>query len=524
MMKYSLLFFYILSTTFCFANEKEHKQKRPPNVLLIVIDDLNDYVGFLGGHPQSKTPAMDALASESAIFINAFSNDPICSPSRASFFTGLYPHTSQNFGFKKFDKNATLMGSKTMMELFMENNYHVVGTGKLMHHFNRKHYHQFGDKSDFGPFPFNGEKAAGHPSVPEPFRSVGVIDGSFARLSDIPSVNGNEGWFDKVSHWPKFTVKPFKYNSDKDRDLMPDEVKAEEAIKWLENFKKENNKPFFLSVGFNRPHTPLYAPDKYFNMFPLEEVKLPATDSDVSKINYNKQEKGNNGRRGFEHYSKLLESFGGDKDLALRKYIQAYLACIAFVDEQVGDVLEALEKSGLAENTLVVLVSDHAYVMGDREYLYKNALWDQSTRIPMLIREPGRTESINVDHPVSLIDIYPTLVDICQLEGSTIKNENGKPLDGHSLQPLLKGKENDFKGKEYALSAVTGGMGDVPERNHFSIRTKEYRYIRYANRSEELYDHNNDPYEKNNVAGNPKYASVKSELATMLDNELKLAN
>ncbi|ANQ51451.1 sulfatase [Flammeovirga sp. MY04] len=515
-MRLSLLFLLLASQLPCFGQQKEQK----PNVLLIMVDDLNNYVGFMGGHPQTKTPGMDKLAAESVIFTNAFSNNPICAPSRASFFSGLYPHTSKNFGFKKFQKNEILMGSKTMMELFMENGYKVAGTGKLMHHFDRKLYHQFGDKSDFGPFPFNGTKPVGHPSVPEPFRSVGTLDGSFAPLSDVPTVNGNVGWFDKVKNWPKYEVIPFKYNSDDDRDLMPDEVKAQDAIKFLKSFEKNTDQPFFLSVGFNRPHTPLYVPEKYFNQFPLDQVKLPDTSSDVSKIYFDTQAEGNSGQKGYTHYAKLVESFGNDKDLALRKYIQAYLACVAFVDDQISEVLNALDNSNLAENTIVILVSDHAYVMGDKQYLYKNALWDEATRIPMLIKYPQQQKKHKVDHPVSLIDIYPTLIEMCGLEGTTIKNEKGKPLDGHSLYPFVINKKNDYTGKEYALSTVTGGMGDVVKRNHFSIRTKEYRYIRYANNKEELYDHKKDPFEKNNVAKDKKYKAIKAELSMLLDNEI----
>ncbi|OHX64180.1 sulfatase [Flammeovirga pacifica] len=517
------IFFLLLLpiSIFCLGQQEKNKQ---PNVLLIVVDDLNDYVGFLGGHPQTATPAMDKLANESVIFTSAFSNNPICAPSRASFFSGLYPHTSKNFAFKKYQNNKTLSGSKTMMELFMENNYRVAGTGKLMHHFDKSHYHDFKEKSDFGPFPYDGKKTIGHPSVPEPFRSVGALDGSFAPLSDIPEVNGNKGWFDKVSNWPKFTVKPFRYNSDDDRDLMPDEVKLKEAIKFLKSFKENKEQPFFLGVGFNRPHTPLYVPEKYFKQFPLEDIQLPDNNSNTEKLKYGTQKEGNAGQRGFEHYAKLVASFGDDQDLALRKYIQAYLACIAFVDEQIGALLNELDNSEFAKNTIVVLVSDHAYVMGDKEYLYKNALWDKSTRIPMLIKDPRKGNSFRVANPVSLIDIYPTLIEMCDLKGTNIKNEFGKPLDGHSLYPFIQKKPKKFTGKPYALSAITGGMGDVVNRNHFSIRTQKYRYIRYANHTEELYDHTVDPYEKNNVAKEKKYRSIKNELEAMLDNELKPTN
>ncbi|WP_281613076.1 sulfatase [Flammeovirga sp. SubArs3] len=519
------LLFLLLTLTSCFAVlAKDKKPKAQPNVLLIMVDDLNDYVGFLGGHPQTKTPGMDALASESVVFTNAFSNNPICAPSRASFFSGLYPHTSKNFGFKKFQKNPTLMGSKTMMEMFRSNGYTVVGAGKLMHHHDKKLFDEYGDKSDFGPFPWNGEKISGHPSVPEAFRNVGTLDGSFAPLTDIPEVNGYKGWYDKQNGWP-ITVKPFKYINDDNRDKMPDEVKAANIKNYIKKFEKSNSdKPFFMAVGFNRPHTPLYVPQKYYDMFPLESVQLPQMLSDVKKINYYTQKQGNNGHKGTEHFTKLIEGFDGKKEYALKKYIQAYLACIAFVDDQINDVLTTLKESEFAENTIVVLVSDHAYEMGDKDYLYKNALWDNATRIPMIIHEPGMKKTQKVDQPVSLIDIYPTLVDLCGLKGSTIKNEEGRPLDGNSMQPLYNNKAGSWEGKEYALSAVTGGQGDVVKRNHFSIRTKEYRYICYANKTEELYDHTKDPNEFNNVVDDPAYAKVKEQLSNQLLQEIGLAN
>lgn len=520
-MRLSLIFLFLILQGICFGNDKEKGDKKP-NVLLIMVDDLNDYVGFLGGHPQTKTPGMDALANQSVVFTNAFSNNPICAPSRASFFSGLYPHTSQNFGFKKFQSNKTLMGSKTIMEMFKENGYTVVGAGKLMHHHDNKLFDQYGDHSDFGPFPWNGKKNTGHPSVPEAFRSVGTLDGSFAPLSDIPEVNGYKGWYDKLNGWP-MKVKPFKYVNDEDRDLMPDEVKMEDIKKYIHEF--ENNKEsFFMAVGFNRPHTPLYVPQKYYDMFPLEQVKLPEMKSDVKMLNYYGQPEGNNGHKGTDHFSKLLESYDGDKDFALRKYIQAYLACVAFVDGQIKEVLTTLENSTLSENTIVVLVSDHAYEMGDKDYLYKNALWDNATRIPMLLHEPGMKKSKRVDQPVSLIDIYPTLIDLCDLKGTTIKNEEGRPLDGHTMQPLYNKKAGNWSGKEYALSTVTGGRGDVTEKNHFSIRTKDFRYIRYANKTEELYDHRNDPNEFVNVASDPKYKEIKKQLSTQLLQEIGLVN
>ncbi|AZQ64976.1 DUF4976 domain-containing protein [Flammeovirga pectinis] len=528
-MKYQILLILLTFSTLVFADKEKPKEKEKPNVVLIMVDDLNDYVGFLGGHPQTKTPAMDKLADRSVIFTNAFSNDPICNPSRASFSTGLYPHTTHFFGFNKFLKNETLMGSKTMFEHFKDNGYTTVGIGKLLHTNINSVWNAYGDQSDFGPFPYDGEKKRVHPSVPAPFDQAGALDGGYASLKDIPTVNGVTGWFDKVKGWPKLEVKPFKYINDEDRDLMPDEVKVQDAKKFIKKFENENSeKPFFLGVGFNRPHTPLYVPQKYFDMFPLADMKLPETggQAELEGALYGKVKEGNHGKRGYNHFKYLVEGYDNDRDLALRTYIQAYLACIAFVDDQIAGVIKAIEESKFADNTVVVLVSDHAYNMGDKDYLYKFALWDKSTRIPMLVHNPGQKKAIKVTQPVSLIDIYPTLVDLCSLEGSTIKDENGKPLDGHSMVPLYaKNAKQRWQGPDYALSAISGGMGDkFIEKQHYTIRTEQYRYIRYADGQEELYDHATDPNEFANVAKQEKYKGVITELSQKLNKQIGITN
>lgn len=520
--------FYISIILLLFSTVVRAKEnKTPPNVLLIMVDDLNDYVGFLGGHPQAKTPNMDRLASKSVIFTNAHSNNPVCGPSRASLFSGIHPHQSLNFGFAKYDTNPILMGGKSMMEYFKENGYHVTGTGKLMHHHSPKLFSQYGKKSNYGPFAFDGTTRMAHPNVPEAFGAIGALDGTYAPLSDVPTTKGAKGWGNVTQVWPKLLMEPFKYNNETDRDLTPDEINANIVENWLKKWSKEDlDKPFFTAVGFIRPHTPLIAPKKYFDMYPLDKVKIPESMKEGDKEDthyhtfYGKGQKRKN-LRGAMLYNALIEGFDDDKDLALRTYMQAYLACVSFTDDLVGQVLDALEKSDFADNTIVMLISDHGYVMGEKDYLFKNAPWEKATRIPMLVHQPKQKKSKKVNHPVSLIDVYPTLKDMCDLKGQTVRNEKGKELGGHSLKPFITGK-GKWTGQDYAISSFAYGAPKKIDQQIYSLKGERYRYTRYHDGREELYDHKTDPYEWTNLAGEKKYKSIKDDFSKKLDKELNL--
>jgi len=204
------------------AGTRGHK----PNVVMIVIDDLNDYVTGMGGHPQAKTPHLAKLAAEGVSFRRAYSNNPVCAPSRGSLFTGIYPHTSKLIHFGKWYENDVLINSKTIPEYFRENGYRTMGTGKLLHNFRPHVWEEFGHRANYGPFAFDGKEFVGHPSVPEPFRSIGYVDGSFAPTSDVPRVGktaagpGATGWYENPD-WKG--IKPWRYVSEDDRDLLPDE-------------------------------------------------------------------------------------------------------------------------------------------------------------------------------------------------------------------------------------------------------------------------------------------------------------
>jgi arylsulfatase A-like enzyme len=265
------------------------------------------------------------------------------------------------------------------------------------------------------------------------------------------------------------------------------------------------------------------APKRFFDKFPIEDMQLPVIkendkkDTHFPSVRTKDPMKDN---RGEELYNQIGQAYQ-DQELGLKKFIQAYLACVAAVDENIGQVMKAIDNSSLKENTIVVLVSDHGFQMGEKEYLYKNSLWEESTRIPMIIRAPGWSkENTKVKHPVSLIDIYPTLVDLANLPKETKKNDQGQSLDGHSLKPFLSNaKTKKWDGPEGALSAVYAGekYHDEPAMQHYSVRTKDWRYIVYNTGKEELYHCSKDPYEWDNLLiGSKKYHSRKLEMKKIL--------
>jgi iduronate 2-sulfatase len=248
-------------------------------------------------------------------------------------------------------------------------------------------------------------------------------------------------------------------------------------------------------------------------MFPLEEIELSLIKPDDSEDTYYKDIYPPD-RKGPRYYRTLRESYNGDAELGLKHFLQAYLACVAFVDEQIGVVVEALNNSKFKDNTIIIMTSDHGWQMGEKDYLFKNSPWEESTRIPLIIKAPGVQSGQLVDHPVSLIDIFPTLTAICHLKGNNIKNPQGAAIDGFSLWPFLKDPETtDWDGPEGALTMLGVGMNqEEVMRQTYTYRTRDWRYIRYLNGQEELYDLLNDPYEWENLADIKKFEKIKMRL------------
>lgn len=463
-------------------------------------------------------------------FTNAQTNIPICGPSRASLWSGLLPTTSGYYGYKQQENhwrnNAVLKNTVTVFEQLSKNGYNVFGTGKI-HHNGHEDFSVFDNENgtngfevnpSFGPYPWNSDDATNnvkdrgvtHPDMPKsmwggnPWKSFGAVKDLSATM------NGKGSWI--YDH----DGKEFHVKNDSDRDLMPDE---RSVVYTKEILERKHNKPFFMAVGFNRPHAPLYVPQKYYDMFPLETLQLPKylknDIEDCAKMYKENLDLGDGGI-GFYSYDQYYKN--GGENLIL-KWTQAYLACVAFIDEQIGEVVNAIEKSSYANNTLIVLTSDHGYQMGEKEYMFKNSLWEESARIPFVVAGLNAQKGKVCKTPISLIDVYPTILEYCNIDNNPNKSGNKKQLDGFSLQPLITNPEaGKWSGKPYAVTAVASSKvlkTDEPGKasdQHFSIRSKDYRYILYRNGEEELYDHKKDPYEWKNVSNDLNYAKVKAKM------------
>jgi arylsulfatase A-like enzyme len=509
-----------------------------PNILIILCDDLNDSLEGMGGHPQAKTPHIDRLAKQGVRFVNAQANVPICGPSRASMWSGLDPRTTGYYGYKQqanhWRENPVLKDAVTLFEHAVANGYEIRATGKIHHNghedwsiFNNADgSYGFAVKPSWGPYPWDGRKnkktwGVIHPDLPESWYEKDMHwDNSFGPIRDISDEFGGKG------SWIMAGGKPYRYVSDADRDTMPHERCAMEAARVLQ---EAHAKPFVLAVGINRPHTPMYVPQEYFDRYPLESLQLsPAIRTgdldDCSECLAKHHDIGTQGH-GFQKYNKIMQ--GGD-ELQLR-WTQAYLACVSYVDDQVGTILSALEESRYADNTLVIFTSDHGYHMGEKEQNFKNSVWEESMRVPFVVIGPGVARGTECTQPVSLVDLYPTCVDYGRWNPAPNAAGNGRPLDGHSLRSLLENPDaNQWAGKAFALCAIASNKKlepnepGQPEDQHWSLRTDRYRYILCRNGEEELYDHQADPHEWKNLADSPEHAEIRARLNRELLKELNV--
>jgi arylsulfatase A-like enzyme len=511
------IFLVIAILTSSLRIEAKEKADDPPNVIFIICDDLNDYQGVFGGHPQAITPNMDALAASGVQFLNAASNAPVCMPSRNSIFTGVYPHDSKDFGWTGRTKQPVLKFNKPIMQLFKENGYYMAGSGKLIHEHEPALWDSWGmnKKHNYGPLYFDGTNTGAHPGVPSPYREIGAIDGSYGSFASAGISSGVQGQ-------PGFVygndLTPFRYVTDNDRDLMQDEKHAQWAVEKLQQFESENlAQPFFLGLGFVKPHTPLHAPQKYYDMYPLEDLVLADwLEGDEMDTYYRDNFPAD--RKGLRYYRTILESYDNDRELALKSFLQAYLACVTFVDDQIGKVMDGLDKSVYKENTIVILTSDHGWQMGEKQYLFKNSAWEESARVPLVIRTPDSSPGGKAEHPVSLVDLYPTLVDYCELEGDHKTSEAGAILGGNSLRPFIEDPEAEtWEGPEGALTIIGNGGKTIGVLDqNYALRTKDWRYILYGDGSEELYDHRTDPNEWYNLAYKADHLTIKKALKEKL--------
>jgi arylsulfatase A-like enzyme len=420
-----------------------------PNILFIAIDDQNDWFGCLGGHPQAQTPNIDQLAARGTLMTNAHCQSPLCNPCRTSLMTGLRPSTTGIYGLSPWIRNVPRYKDVvTLPQYLAQHGYRTLSTGKIYHggYGRRKadnEFHVLGPPAGVGAKP---EKKLVDTPNPHPLVDWGVF----------PHRDEDKGdW--KVASWG------------------------------VQQLKSELPEPFFLSVGFFLPHVPCYATQKWFDLYPEESLQLPPVRhddrDDTPRFSW------------YLHWKlpeprlKFLQEANQWKNL-----VRSYLACTSFVDSQVGRVLDALDSSDYADNTIVVLWSDHGWHLGEKLITGKNTLWDRSTRVPLIFAGPGVATGAKCHRPAELLDIYPTLVELCGLPP-----KDG--MEGHSLVPQLKDAQAPRQ-----WPAITTHNHD----NH-GVRSENWRYIHYADGSEELYDMRQDPNEWNNLAGDPRYADILRE-------------
>ena len=429
-----------------------------PNVLFIAIDDLNDWIGCLGGHPQTKTPYLDALAERSVLFTNAHCPAASCNPSRTAVMTGIAPHRSGLY--ENGQRMRDVLPEATLLpQYFRDHGYWAGGSGKMLHYFidARSWDTYFPPKAGEDPFP--------RTLYPNP-RPLSLPRGG--------------PWQYVETDWGPLQATDEEYGGDY--------LVAE----WVsEQLSRPQDKPFFLACGIYRPHEPWFAPAKYFEPFPLGEIKLPPgfREDDLDDLPPAGKRRGPN--RYFAHIRAHKQWKQG---------IQGYLASIHFADAMLGRVLDALAKGPHADNTIIVLWSDHGWHLGEKQHWQKFSAWRACSRVPLIVHVPPKlcaklpagTNPARCDRPVDLLALYPTLLELAELPPNP-------RADGPSLVPLLRSPQ-----AEWPHVALT----HLGEPGSFGLSAQRFRYIHYANGDEELYDIATDPFEWTNLAPNPEYSPV----------------
>ena len=459
---FNVIVYFSIFLSVPFVQAKEAK----PNVLFIAVDDLNDWVGKLGGHPQARTPNMDLLSSRGLLFTKAYCSAPSCNASRSSVLMGMRPSTTGIYiNSHDWRQASILKNAVTLPRHFKNSGYLTMGAGKLFH------AHTFFDKKNL-----------------EGYSDPDAWDAYFpSKTQQMPEEVVPETW--PVNSSKKFYRGHFDWASLQISNLdMADAKVVDWASKQL---AKTHKKPLFLSVGIYRPHVPWYVPKKYFDRFPINEIQLPKhLSNDLGDIPVAGKAMAK------RHWHKWI-----NENNQWEKAVQAYLASLAFADDMVGNLIKALDKGPLSKNTIIILWGDHGYHLGEKESWEKFALWEDTTHVPLIIVDPRRTKSgTQCESPVSLLDLYPTLIELCGLRLPPQKLE-GRSLVNSLIRPMEK------TGR---VVITTQGRG-----NH-AVRSSRYRYIRYADGSEELYDHKTDSHEWNNLSLDPGLVKVKSELMDYL--------
>jgi iduronate 2-sulfatase len=440
------------------------------NVLFLIADDLNTRLACYGD-PRAKTPNIDRLAARGVRFERAYCNFPLCGPSRNSMLTGLYPNSSGIIANAQIFRQ-TIPQHISLPQAFRLDGYFAARLGKLYH--------------------FN---------VPSSIGTDGHDDPASWELEMNPA------GVDRMEEQPRiFSLKPGQfggtlswYASPKSDEFHTDGILARDAEWVLERCAKQKERPFFLAVGFFRPHTPYVSPKKpYFDYYP--ESAMPV----ISGV---KEDQADLPGPALGSAQKEQDEMSDD---LRRQAVQAYYASVSFMDAQVGRVVAALDRLGLAHNTIIVLTSDHGYHLGEHGLWQKRSLFEESARVPLLIVSPGAVSNSVAKTPVALVDLYPTLTELCGVQAPP-------NLQGQTLVPLLKNP--DLPGRGWAVTQVTRGTGEK-QFSGYSLRTARWRYTEWdgGTHGRELYDHDTDPRELTNLASLNAHTKMLADLSRQLQS------
>ncbi len=465
----------------------QESQPKRPNVLFLISDDLNNFLGCYGD-PRAKTPNIDRLAARGVTFDRAYCAFPLCGPSRNSMLTGLYPNSTGILANAQIFRQ-TIPKQVSLSQAFRQAGYFATRIGKLYH--------------------YNVPNSIGTNGHDDPGSwEVEINPAGVDRLEEQPFITTlTPNQFGGTLSW---------YASPKSDKHHTDAMNAANAEWVLERCAKQQDRPFFLAVGFFRPHTPYVAPkEPYFGYYPEAEMPL------VTGV---KEDQADIPAAALASYKKEQDKLTDD---LRRQCMQAYYASISFMDAQVGRVVDALDRLGLADNTIIVFTSDHGYHMGEHGLWQKQSLFEESSRVPLLIVAPGAgKKGVVAKSPVSHVDLYPTLAELCNVKAPS-------NLQGQSLVPLLK--DENTNGRGWALTQVVRGggfrrqgaspaVGDNGNRFFgYSLRTSRWRYTEWGEGSAgvELYDHDADPKELTNLASKAEHAKTIAELSAQIKLAVK---
>ena len=475
-------------SVWAFASTAQSASK--PNVLFIAIDDLNDWIGCLGGHPQALTPNIDRLAARGVLFTNAHCAAPACRPSRAALLTGLMPDktgvwSNQSQSLEKLMPNAVMLPTP-----FAKAGYQTLGTGKLNHGNSNAGFAEYVRvEQRWSPIT---KKQSEYTTKELPSKSSNnprhVITDSQGRevvlpLNRMPSDRAPSKKSGESFDWGPCDVPDSDFGDTQITDW---------AIRKLEDKREQ---PLFLALGYYRPHIPLWAPKRFFDRFKDTPGKLPPIkENDLDDLSETAKRWAREAVTAGAHQTVL-------KHEQWEEAIEGYLACVTYIDYEIGRLLDALDRSSLKEDTIIVLWSDHGWHLGEKEHWGKWTGWERSTRVPLIIAPPKNqakhfaAAGSRCDQPVGLIDLFPTLTALCNVEPP-------KGLDGRSLAPLLR-DPSEKTGRRLITTF---------DRGNYSVRTEKWRYILYADGNQELYDLQADPHEWDNLSGKAEFRGVIEQM------------